>query len=859
MSTTTTTRAVAPTFAPSRASRGSVDARARWRAGRPARGGGGAGRPTRGATMTTRMTRGRARARRSTRVCAAMDASDGARVAAGGKTTTETEGNRGWCALEVWRNLGLTWNFITASSPEGKQVIKAAHASAGNKLKGISTWRKAMWDEASKRAPITFLDSHTPLPGCRGYRVCWANANDMPAGQKRPIVMFYVQATRRFYFEADVARGAIDAEEVDATSYKTPRELLEAQERIFNINQTFAEVYADMLEADKQSEGKEWETFEQALVRQVASGGAPVDVGDDEDDDVSPAETWAKGRGVSPSALYTQMGVHYDFHGPSGTVSRSIISTVGAARGLDTSGADSWRKEKWLAAAAELRVTSESTHANLSAVGRGWKVCWIEDGSQDVDAPTVLVWAPEAGEYFSLGAIKAKGSCAGQPMDAVLSAIVAVARSEPQPIGLKEALARDHDFLVLIGRAAPDASKRSTVEPSADANASFDDSEEGTVYVEVDDDDEDDDEDEDEDDYEDEEINVRAMLDDDDEDDDFDYTGPSSWTSTGASARSDAMAAEKFILDDDDVFAPGFDPSEDPLPSSVSELGLDGVPAQDQFYSRSAGYLSFVEDEFNDDDLKRELGIDRDDMYRGPKDFPDLSENPTPTPTETTTVSLREASPQGLPKPADAYHALELDGIDFIVSKMNDGRLDLREVYVARRDGYGRFVEEARRVDTSAFMSLPPAYYQEIAWTEVRVKNEEDFDSGRIPNFNTTEERTTKVFLIFANNAPSLAYDRALDFTKPVVQLTSEDGSMTAVAVGGATSNPNASLVIKDGELYCLDASEMPTFTQVIEEYEDSRTKDGPTTTAEFLAETDTDIEAQAFDEEEDTPDVDQI
>jgi hypothetical protein len=82
---------------------------------------------------------------------------------------------------------------------------------------------------------------------------------------------------------------------------------------------------------------------------------------------------------------------------------------------------------------------------------------------------------------------------------------------------------------------------------------------------------------------------------------------------------------------------------------------------------------------------------------------------------------------------------------------------------------------------------------------------------------------------------------------------------MTAVAVGGATSNPNASLVIKDGELYCLDASEMPTFTQVIEEYEDSRTKDGPTTTAEFLAETDTDIEAQAFDEEEDTPDVDQI
>ena len=778
-----------------------------------------------------------------------MDASDGSSTL-GTKTTTETEGNRGWHALEVWRNLGLTWNFITASSPEGKQVIKAAHASSGNKLRGISTWRKAMWDDASKRAPITFLDSHTPLPGCRGYKVCWASASDMPAGQKRPIVMFYVQATRKFYFEADVARGAIDAEEMDETSYKTPRELLEAQERIFNINQTFAEVYADMLEVDKQSRGDEWETFEQTLLRQIESDGAPVNAGVDEDGDESLAATWAKGRGVSPSALYTHMGVHYDFHGPSGTVSRSIISTVGAARGLDTSGSDSWRKEKWLDAAAELRVTPESTHANLSAVGRGWKVCWIESGSKDVDAPTVLVWAPEAGEYFSLGAIKTKGSCAGQPMDAVLSAIVAVARSEPQPIGLKEALARDHDFLVLIGRASPDASK-AAVEPSADATASFDDSEEGTVYVEVEDDDE---EDEDEDEDEDEEgIEPLAMMG-DDEDVDVD-ADPSAWSS----ARLDAMATEKFILDDDDVFAPGFDPSEDPLPSSVSELGLDGVPAQDQFYSRSAGYLSFVEDEFDDDDLKRELGIDRDDMYRGPKDFPDLSENPTPTPTEATTVSLREASPRGLPKPADAYHALELDGIDFIVSKMNDGRLDLREVYVARRDGYGRFVEEARRVDTSAFVSLPPAYYQEIAWTEIRVKNEEDFESGRIPNFNTTEELTTKVFLIFANNAPSVAYDRALDFTKPVVQLTSEDGTMTAVAVGGATSNPNASLVIKDGELYCLDAAEMPTFTQVIEEYEDSRARDGPTTTAEFLAETDTDIEAQAFDEEEDTPDVDQI
>ena len=65
---------------------------------------------------------------------------------------------------------GAGVNFITRRSPEGKQVIKAAHASSGNKLRGISTWRKAMWDDASKRAPITFLDSHTPLPGVEGTR-----------------------------------------------------------------------------------------------------------------------------------------------------------------------------------------------------------------------------------------------------------------------------------------------------------------------------------------------------------------------------------------------------------------------------------------------------------------------------------------------------------------------------------------------------------------------------------------------------------------------------------------------------------------------------------------------------------------
>jgi len=261
--------------------------------------------------------------------------------------------------------------------------------------------------------------------------------------------------------------------------------------------------------------------------------------------------------------------------------------------------------------------------------------------------------------------------------------------------------------------------------------------------------------------------------------------------------------------------------------------------------------------------LKRELGIDRDDMYRGPKDFPDVSKNPTPTPARETVVNLREISPKGLPKSAeDAYHTFELHGVDFIISKTNDGRLDLREVYSARRDSYGRFIEEAQRVNTSAFMSMPPAYYHEIAWTELRVTNQEDFDSDTpVPSFNTTEEMTTKVYLVYARNEASAhtAYDRQLDFSKPVVMMSAEDVAMSVVHVRGATDDPNASLIIKNGELYCQDELELETYEDIIRAHEAELEAENPNVSQEFLQETDTEVEARAMEEEEDTPDVDNL
>jgi len=839
--------AIAPT---SRARRAATRARAtttRAEGPRARRTGGGDTNPrderetrdARGGRTRARATKTRARTVRR----ATGEDADAPRV-------TETTNNEGWSALETWQNLGLVWNFITPSSPEGRAVIKRAHASRGNKLKGISNWRKAMWDETSRKAPITFLDSHTPLPGCRGYRVCWASANDMPTGQKRAIVMFYVASTRKFYFEADIAKGAVKKEDVDEAMFKPTEEIFEAQRRIFNVNETFREVYTSMLKVDKKMTaamsadddlgalGLEWEKFEDTMIRQTEEMSSRRD--DVADGPESPMETWSKGRGVTPPELYMQLGVNYDFHGPAGVVMQGIISTVGAARGMDMSGADKWRKQNWEDAADELCITVESTHAPLNTLGRGWKVCWI-DGNGERDAPAVVVWSPDAGEYFSLGAVKKKGSCAGQSLDAILKAILGVAQAQPVPIGLKEALTRDLDFRDLIGR-SPAGSKSTTAPVSVDV---YDDSEEGTVYVEVD---QDDDEDSDDDDEEEVDIDVGGG-----------FGNSMMWQDTMMKSEFDVStsSSDKFVLDE--MLNPDLEPQ---YPSSLDDHIPDGVGVPP--ISRSAGYLSFVEDEFDDDDLKRELGIDRDDMYRGPKDFPDLSVTPTPTPTDgpTTTVNLREAFPQGLPRPAESFHVLALDRVDFLVSKTNDGRLDLREVFSARRDGYGRFVEEAQRVNTSAFVSLPPAYYQEIAWTELNVTNEEDFDGGDvIPSFNTTEERTTKIYLIFARNAPSAnsAFDRSLDFTKPVVMLTSADVGMTSVAVSGATSDPNASLVIKNGELYCQDHSQVPTFESIIAEHERAKRADAVNATQEFLAETDTDIEAQAFDEEEDTPEIDQI
>jgi hypothetical protein len=710
----------------------------------------------------------------------------------------------------------------------------------------------------------------------------------MPSGQKRAVVMFYVAAARKFYFESDIRSGALEHCEMDEASYKSPEEIFEAAQRIFRVNQTYAEVYNSSLgdgEGESGDPGEYFEAFEDMLKRQVASTQTNAEMSGKDGADArdgnkaktydSPVDGWEDGVGALPADLYLKVGLNYAFHGPAGVVNRAIITAVGESRGMDLSGADVWAKQKWIAAAEELSISAEKTYAPLTVVGRTWKVCWI-DGNEEKGLPAVLVWSPDDGRYFSLRAIKCKGTIGkAMALDSILRAIVGVAKSQPPPVGLKEALARDEGFLELIGRApssqaSTSASASASTSTSTSASArtrvqdSFDDSEEGTVYVEVpDEDDEDDDEDGegDGDDLE-EDISVDAsgyVLDIDDEIPE-DYAAPSAWKDTMGYERASASSS-KFELDP--MYPPGMEPPimDDLIPSSLDDIG-PSVAGGDFGYphSRSAGFLSFVEEKFNDEDLMHELGIDREDMYRGPKDFPDLSQpGATPTPRDATTISLRELMPKGLPKPESSYQSFYLDGLDFLVTKTNDGRLDLCEVFSARRDSYGRFVEEAQRVNTAAFMKIPPAYYQDIAWTELIVTNQEDFDSGdTIPSFNTTIEKTKKIYLVFSQNeeSSSTMFDRKLDFTKPVI-VFSDTNEMSLVSVRGATSDPSASLIIKDGELYCQHESETQTYEQIITEHLANVEIDGPVATAEFLIETDTEIEARANEEEDDTPMVD--
>lgn len=325
---------------------------------------------------------------------------------------------------------------------------------------------------------------------------------------------------------------------------------------------------------------------------------------------------------------------------------------------------------------------------------------------------------------------------------------------------------------------------------------------------------------------------------------------------------------------DEPMAAPGF---ED-VPGMEGFVAGDAgdVTGQGEFFSRSAGYLSFVDGSWSKEDLAREMGLDRqspNDPPVTPRDFPDLSEVANVKRAEygdgedtflgetidaSDSDDLKELVPLGLPRDFNTYRPLRLHGCDYLVSVTNDGRLDVRDAMVAFRRDDGNFAGPARRVDSSALLDIPPGYYHEVAWTERELKKQEKHVSTNGPTeYNTLIERTTKVYLVAADTPfdEAHAFDRRLDFSRPVVLLDNE-GDASVAEVRGARENPGGVLVIREGELFVEQAESLPNWETVCHAWEEDaatahKEGRGPALHEDFLKETEDDYVP------DDTPEID--
>ena len=143
-----------------------------------------------------------------------------------------------------------------------------------------------------------------------------------------------------------------------------------------------------------------------------------------------------------------------------------------------------------------------------------------------------------------------------------------------------------------------------------------------------------------------------------------------------------------------------------------------------------------------------------------------------------------------------------------------------------RRQQLGRFIGEAKRVNTASVAHLPPAYYAALNWTEAHTKNKEHYgpEPGSMSSFYTLEERVSKVYMVPAGNAGAGldTHHRRLDFSKQVVVLhdggggKGGDARVEPVVVRGSTENPHGVLVIKDNELFVQEEHALPSWEDIV-------------------------------------------
>ena len=944
----------------------------------------------RASSDATRGASFRARARRdvSARVSAAAPGSASARFT--GVFPLDSAGV-GWDPVELHALTGLAWTFTTPSSTDGRKIVKAASVIADVSLKGSSAWRKEDWEAAARRADVRLLDTFSTLPGMRGFRACWA-----PNG----VALLYVPGWRKFFSVNDVKAGVADAK-----AEKAPGGVDAALAALCRVKKGFEEQYLVACDAEAAARAAPRAAQDAAdraagvLAARSAgkgdarkegdAGGSPGGGAPDGKASSAAAEAeaaralrerealasaydaprsalarWCLGLGVDAAQMHAEFGLGYDFHGPAGAVSRSVVAAAAARAGdaaaVEEAETDGWAKAEWVDAMERYGIVTRASHASLTALGRSWKVCWVAD-ALELGTPAVFLWVPERNAYYTLGALAAAAGSAfaqsregGAPVavEAAIRAVVGVAKSTPAPPGLKAALTRDCDFLTLLGRKPADANAPVSAgttggaEAARAADARFAEEENDTdsatasrdaarvprnadtaeavaeasdfgetigafsSETAADDDARDDaaagrseaesdaadDADDDADDAAEASSSDfrRAAADDADDADDADaYFRPAPELDDFEWADSRDGLRRRPSREDDGAFEPSRDlvnptafvdepmsaPGFEDVPGMEGFLPSDAgdVTGQGEFFSRSAGYLSFVDGSWSKEDLAREMGLDRqspNDPPVTPRDFPDLSEatrtrrleygdagaeeTSLETADDSDSDDFKELVPLGLPKDFNSYKPLRLHGCDYLVTITNDGRLDLRDAMVAFRREDGNFAGEARRVDASAILSVPPGYYHEVAWTERELKQQEKHVSRDGPTeYNTLVERTTKVYLVAAD-APldeAHAFDRRLDFSRPVVVLDNQ-GACSVAEVRGARENPGGVLVIREGELFVESAESLPDWETVCLQWEQdaaARSKEGrgPALHEDFLKETEDDYVP------DDTPEID--
>jgi len=119
----------------------------------------------------------------------------------------EREQPNGIDGMTLWFALGFVFDFMTPSSAECRKIIRAAAEQNRVVLKNVSQWRKLQWEKAAKEH-VVLRNAHTPLPGCRGYRVCWqSSAQNGGECSHGDLLLIFVPSTRKYHREEDFRKG----------------------------------------------------------------------------------------------------------------------------------------------------------------------------------------------------------------------------------------------------------------------------------------------------------------------------------------------------------------------------------------------------------------------------------------------------------------------------------------------------------------------------------------------------------------------------------------------------------------------------------------------------------------------------